>query len=273
MILDAVNDHACLGQLTEMARELASTTLVQTVARRLGSKAAVVRWLQSLPQTDDLGQEAVRFIACDVPQRVRLFADDPNCVERALAALLLLEALDPKTSRALATVDKPARHTGLVEQVSPGRWRAVDLFPRRNGASDVGKDILQGLHTYVGKPVLKFYLGDTGGKVADQIGSAEDRAIGRGKSPPSSKDSPSPATRVQPPSGGDGGTNGKEEARTSSPEGQGRAPGAARVDGEPEGRERVSQSARDVADASRTGAEVAATAKRWWWERGEGEHA
>lgn len=261
MILDAVNDEECLGQLTTMARELAATTLVQTVARRLKTKKAVVSWLQSLPQTDDVGQESIRFIQCDVPQRVRLFADDPNCVERALSALLLLEALDPRTPRALATVDKPARHTGLVERIGT-KWRAVDLFPRRNAsAEDVGKDILQGIHTYVGKPVLKFYLGETGGKVADKIGNAQDNAIGRGKSPPSSS-AASPATREQQTSGGDGGKNGQEEARTSSPQG---AQGTPRADAQSAERS-AAAGARSVALAASP--ETATAAQRgWWFER------
>src|ERR1700742_2359144 len=80
------------------------------VAAHLSSREAVIEWLQSLPQEDDVGDEKVRVIQCDVPQRVRLFPDDPNCVERSLAALLLLEVVAPKTTRALATIEKPMRH-------------------------------------------------------------------------------------------------------------------------------------------------------------------
>lgn len=184
MIIEPVNDVECLSQLTTIARELAPTTLVRTVAQRLGSRRAVVEWLQSLPQTDDRGDELVRFIACDVPQRVRLLPDDPNCVERALGALMLLETIDPRTTRALATVDRPLRHTGLVER-ERRRWRAVDLFPRRNAGTrnvnwgKLGGDTLQGIHKYVGKPILKFYLGETGGKFADAIGEQQDKALGR----------------------------------------------------------------------------------------------
>jgi hypothetical protein len=178
MILDSINDEDCLGQLTQIARELAPTTLVREVARRLGSREAVIRWFQSLPQADDNGAEKVRFIQCDVPQRTRLLPDDPNCVERSLGALMLLESVDPKTPRALATVDRPMRHTGLVEKHG-GRWRAVDLFARRNFSwSEFGKDVLQGLHRYVGKPVMSFY---GMGAVADTVGELQDKAIGRDK--------------------------------------------------------------------------------------------
>ena len=116
MIVEPINDADCLGQLTTFARELAPSTLVRLVANRLRTREAVIRWLQSLPQADDHGDEQVRFIMCDVPQRTRLFPDDPNCVERSFGALMLLEVIDPTTPRALATVDKPLRHTGLVEQ-------------------------------------------------------------------------------------------------------------------------------------------------------------
>src|SRR6266545_3923315 len=40
VILEPLNDAACLGQLTTIARELARTTLVEMVAARLGSHDA-----------------------------------------------------------------------------------------------------------------------------------------------------------------------------------------------------------------------------------------
>src|SRR5262249_54501390 len=139
-------------------------------------------------QADDDGREAIRYITCDVPQRVRLLADDPNCVERATDALLLLESLErmkviEPAARALATVDRPARHTGLVEKHG-AHWYAVDLFPRRNASGrnldwgELGKDVLQGAHTYVGKPILQFY---GLGSVADTLGENENKLIGRDK--------------------------------------------------------------------------------------------
>ena len=39
-----------------------------------------------------------------------------------------------------------------------------------------GKDVLQGTHSYVGKPILKFY---GLGSVADTLGENEDKLIGR----------------------------------------------------------------------------------------------
>jgi hypothetical protein len=180
-----------------MAQELSRTSLAKLVAKRLGSRDAVIRWIQSRPQTDDDGREKVRVITCDVPQRVRLFADDPNCVERATDAMILLDALEllgsePKVKRALATVDKPLRHTGLVEQYQ-AHWYAVDLFPRRNfDWGDFGKDVLQGTHKYVGKPLLGAY--GLGG-VADWLGDTEDKGIGRDKASQQKKQQPSSSTK------------------------------------------------------------------------------
>jgi hypothetical protein len=201
VILDPINDTDCLGQLTVFARELAPSTLVRAVAQHLATREAVIKWLQSLPQADDFGDEHVRVIQCDVPQRARLFPDDPNCVERSLGALMLLEIIDPKTPRALATVDKPLRHTGLVEK-SGAHWHAVDLFPRRNASRNFdwgsfGKAALHGTHNYVGKPILKFYLGDTGGKVADALGEQEGKLIGD-KKQPEKKAAPPPSGTQRP---------------------------------------------------------------------------
>ena len=84
MIRDPINDVACMGQLTTIARELARTTIISTVARRLGSASEVVDWIRSLPQTDDEGHEHVRYIECDVPQRVRLLPDDLYGVEQTI---------------------------------------------------------------------------------------------------------------------------------------------------------------------------------------------
>lgn len=217
MIAPPINDADCLGQLTTMARELAATTLVRTVARHLGTRDAVIRWLQAKPQADDDGGEPVRYIVCDVPQRVRLFADDPNCVERATDALMLLQALEDMEltdglPRALGTVDRPMRHTGLVEKRGE-HWYAVDLFPRRNAGrrnvdwGNFGKDLLQGVHSYVGKPLLKFYgLGD----VADTIGENENKLIGRDqKNEKQGRPSTGGASHRRPPSTGSPPASGK----------------------------------------------------------------
>jgi hypothetical protein len=215
VILEPINDVQCLSQLTTIARELAATTLVRTVAQHLGTREEVIRWLQSKPQTDDDGREAVQYIACDVPQRVRLLANDPNCVERATDAMMLLEALEQlrrveSTGRALATIDRPVRHTGLVEKHGE-HWLAVDLFPRRNGRrnfdwSSFGVGALKGVHQYVGKPILKFY---GLGSVADTIGDQENKLTAKA---PEKQSQPSSTAVAQRPAVAQGGSPGADAA-------------------------------------------------------------
>lgn len=203
MILDPVADVACLALLVREARELAAGSAAARIAAQLGSVSRVVSWLQSLPQSDDDGRERLQAIQCDVPQRLRLFPADPNCFERTLAALALCEVLDPLTPRCAITIERPVRHTSLVE-LRGNEWTPVDLFPRRNfsdvwrgaSASEIGKDILQGFHRYVGKPLLSAY--GLGG-VADQLGDVEDRAIGRSKpAEPAAPSSPAPSSPSSP---------------------------------------------------------------------------
>lgn len=145
MIVDPVLDVRCLSRLTAIARHEIRNPLVaeyveriRALARRRGIsvKDATILWLQELPQTDDDGSESVRAIACSPDQRTRLFPDDPNCFERALAALILLESIDPTWQYTLASIDDPLRHTGLLQR--PGaayEWEPVDLFPSAGGAA------------------------------------------------------------------------------------------------------------------------------------------
>lgn len=136
MILEPLNDQQCLGQLVARARAELGQPRAYQEAARLGSPANVVRYLRSLPQLDDDGSYRRRSrkdgVQCDVWQRLRFMAPDPNCFERTLDALVLLEVLDPKTERVAVSVDEPERHTGIVEREPGGEWQALDLFPRRN---------------------------------------------------------------------------------------------------------------------------------------------
>ena len=62
----------------------------------------------------------MRIDACDPPQRLRLPAADPNCVERAATYLAAAELIDPAPVRALATTDTPGGlHTYPVEDGRP----------------------------------------------------------------------------------------------------------------------------------------------------------
>lgn len=143
MIHPPLNDRGCLDAITEIARRLVAERdpELTALAHELGSPIAVIRWLRSLPQRDDTGvpDDGPRVDACAPPQRLRLPAPDPNCIERATLFVILAELLDPRPARRLATIDTPAgRHTLPVEDDRP-----VVLDPRvpRNCARS-GVDVL-----------------------------------------------------------------------------------------------------------------------------------
>ncbi len=130
MITSPLNDHECLGPITEILRSLAAhrDPELLALARELGSMPAAIRWMRSLPQRDDTGEpgDGPRIEACAPPQRLRLPAPDPNCIERASLLCVLGEFLDPNAKRCLATIDTPVgRHTLPVENGGP-----VVLDPR-----------------------------------------------------------------------------------------------------------------------------------------------
>jgi len=143
MITHPHNDHECLGSITEVTRSLVAQRDPELLglARELGAVPAMIRWLRSLPQRDDTGLagDGPRIDACAPPQRLRLPAADPNCVERAALYLVLGEFLDPSRVRRLATIDTPlGRHTLPVED---GRPVVLDPRVARNCAQ-AGIDVL-----------------------------------------------------------------------------------------------------------------------------------
>lgn len=136
MILPPLNDEACLGPITDIARTLVRNRdpELTALARELGTMPAVVRWIRSLPQRDDLGRpdDGPKVAACSPPQRLRLPAPDPNCVERGTLFCVLGELIAPEVGRRLATVETDAGlHTLPIERDAP-----VVLDPRvpRNAA-------------------------------------------------------------------------------------------------------------------------------------------
>jgi hypothetical protein len=144
VIVDPVLDVDCLARLTAIARHEIHNPLVaayveriEAFARRRGIELlrdAAIVWLQEQPQSDDDGRELVRAIACNPDQRTRLFPDDPNCFERALAGLILFETIDPSWQYTVASVDDPLRHTGLLMRPNASyEWAPVDLFPSSEG--------------------------------------------------------------------------------------------------------------------------------------------
>jgi len=124
------NDLRCLGSITEVIAELVEhrDPVIAEIAAKHATTASLVDWIRTLPQRDDDGEkdDGPRVDECAPPQRLRIPADDPNCVERGSLYLAVAELIDPKPVRQLATLDTPiGLHTFPLENGSP-----VILDPR-----------------------------------------------------------------------------------------------------------------------------------------------
>lgn len=154
MIADPINDVACLTKVTDRAVDAIDTEAVRNIAGCHGSTRALAAWIRTLPQRNDLGEPGDGpKVACDVPQRVRIPADNPNCVERSALFLAAGELIDPAAVRQLATIDTPiGRHTFPVEDDRP-----IKLDPRvpRN-ALEAGLFRMSDLDSYELSPAEAF---------------------------------------------------------------------------------------------------------------------
>lgn len=132
MIAAPLNDQDCLGRLTEVAAAGQSRAELRDLAARFRSTAALAAWIRELPQRDDHGDPADGpRVDCEVTQRARLLAEDPNCVERSILYLAAAELIDPEPVRQLATIETPSgRHTFPVENGEPV---VLDAGLSRNG--------------------------------------------------------------------------------------------------------------------------------------------
>jgi hypothetical protein len=124
------NDYGCLGAITKTVVELVENhdEALVALATQHPSTDALAAWIRTLPQRDDDGthSDGPRVEVCDPPQRLRIPATDPNCVERAALYVAVAELLDPKPVRQLATLDTPlGLHTFPFENGAP-----VVLDPR-----------------------------------------------------------------------------------------------------------------------------------------------
>src|SRR5262245_4034272 len=81
------NDRACLGPLTERIIELVAEgePSIVDAAERFSNLDELAAWIRTLPQRDDEGLpcDGPKIDECRPPQRFRIDALDPNCVERA----------------------------------------------------------------------------------------------------------------------------------------------------------------------------------------------
>ena len=96
--------------------------MIAEIASKHRTTAGLAAWIRSLPQRDDDGDkhDGPKVETCEPPQRLRLPAEDPNCVERAALYLAAGELIDPRPVRQLATLDTPmGLHTFPVENGAP----------------------------------------------------------------------------------------------------------------------------------------------------------
>lgn len=124
MIGNPHNDRACLGPLTERIIDLVAEdepSIVET-AERFSNLDELAAWIRTLPQRDDEGlpYDGPKIDECRPPQRFRIDALDPNCVERAGKFAAVGEKIDPSRLYRLATTDTPGGlHTFPTVDGSP----------------------------------------------------------------------------------------------------------------------------------------------------------
>ncbi len=103
MIALPFNDHTCLGSITEVVAELVSTRdpVIVELAEKHPTLQALAGYIRALPQRDDDGikTDGPKVEACEPPQRLRIGAEDPNCVERAALYVAVAEMIDPHAIR------------------------------------------------------------------------------------------------------------------------------------------------------------------------------
>jgi hypothetical protein len=129
------NDRACLDAITERVAAMVESQdqALVAIAEQHESPQTLVAWLRSLPQRDDNGLpcDLPKVTACRPPQRLRIPAEDPNCVERSAIYLGVAELIDPHPVRQLATVDTASGlHTFPTEDGEPV---ILDPEQSRNG--------------------------------------------------------------------------------------------------------------------------------------------
>lgn len=118
------NDLTCLGSITEVVADLVERRdpVLLELAGTYGTTEALAAWIRSLPQRNDEGlpQDLPKVDECRPPQRLRIPAEDPNCVERAALYLAVAELIDPGPFRQLGTLDYDwGRHTFPIEHGAP----------------------------------------------------------------------------------------------------------------------------------------------------------
>ena len=104
-IIDPKNDPECLNKVHDAARAFAATEQARNMASHLTNLEDVAEYIRALEHRDDLGDpnDGPR-IQCDVPQRLRLPAFDPNCLERSAMFIAFASHVEPDVDVSTATV-------------------------------------------------------------------------------------------------------------------------------------------------------------------------
>jgi hypothetical protein len=129
-LLPSLNDRECQSKLHEKALEWMETPEARAIAAKYATVDEAIASIRSLPQRDDLGDPADGpRIQCDVSQRLRIPALDPNCPERLVMFLGLALLIDPDMVLTSATLMlDEGLHTFPVE-ICDGFARPVVLDP------------------------------------------------------------------------------------------------------------------------------------------------
>ena len=118
------NDLRCLGSITEVVAEMVKheDPMIAEIAEKHPTTGSLAAWIRTLPQRDDDGEtrDGPKVETCEPPQRLRIPAPDPNCVERSALYVAVAELIDPEPVRQLATLDTPiGLHTFPIENGAP----------------------------------------------------------------------------------------------------------------------------------------------------------
>jgi hypothetical protein len=92
-----LNDKDCLGQLHGTVKEYMQTPWVREFAAQFANVEELIEYIRGLEQRDDLGDpDDGPRLACEITQRARFAANDPNCFERTLLFLAVALLLEPE---------------------------------------------------------------------------------------------------------------------------------------------------------------------------------
>jgi hypothetical protein len=125
-----MNDTDCLTKMHAAARAFADTPQAIAMARDFETLDDAIAYIRALDQRNDLGNphDGPR-IQCDVSQRLRLPASDPQCFERTGMFLALASLLEPDLEVTSATIRVDNGLHTFPAMHHNGRWRAVILDP------------------------------------------------------------------------------------------------------------------------------------------------